>query len=198
MIVRHTLAISLGAAITLCLLFIMQALIARGDAGPTEASSLRIVDFVRVELPPEPIPPRRQPPEKPPEPTQPPAPMPSDSVSIADTRAPPDIFRPDMGHRFGDGSPVLNADSDVLPIARATPLYPTRAIQAGLEGWVLVEFTVTRGGTTREVIVIDSSNRLFESAAIDAAYRFRYRPRMIDGEAVEVSGVRNLFTFELE
>ncbi len=198
MIARHALAISLGATVTLCLLFIMQALIAHSDTNPTEASPTRVVDFVRVEPPVETIPPRRDRPEKPPEPTQPPQPTPSEPVSVVSTRVNSDITRPDMSHRFGEGMPVLMGDSDVLPVARATPLYPTRAIQAGLEGWVLVEFTVTRSGTTREVIVVDSSNRLFEPAAIEAAHRFRYRPRVIDGEPVEVSGVRNLFTFELD
>jgi protein TonB len=38
---------------------------------------------------------------------------------------------------------------------------------------------------------------IFNRAAIRAAERFKYRPRVIDGVAVEVPGVRNRFTFEI-
>ncbi|MCC5870388.1 MAG: energy transducer TonB, partial [Gammaproteobacteria bacterium] len=43
-----------------------------------------------------------------------------------------------------------------------------------------------------------SSNSIFESAAADAVMRFRYRPRVIDGEPVDVPGVRFRITFRLE
>ena len=47
-------------------------------------------------------------------------------------------------------------------------------------------------------IVTDSSNALFERYAIDAAYKFKYKPRVIDGDPVESRGVLNTFTFVLE
>ncbi len=48
------------------------------------------------------------------------------------------------------------------------------------------------------VIVADSSNALFERYAIEAAYKFKYKPRYIDGEPVESGGVLHKFTFVLE
>ena len=42
------------------------------------------------------------------------------------------------------------------------------------------------------------TSSLFEKASVDAALKFKYKPRVIDGQAVEVPGVRNKFTYELE
>ena len=36
-----------------------------------------------------------------------------------------------------------------------------------------------------------------DQAAMDAVLKFKYKPRVIDGEAVEVDGVRNRMTFEM-
>ncbi len=47
-------------------------------------------------------------------------------------------------------------------------------------------------------IVTDSSDALFERYAIDAAYKFKYKPRVIDGDPVESRGMLNKFTFVLE
>ncbi len=60
----------------------------------------------------------------------------------------------------------------------------------------LVPFTRVRPDVP--AIVTDSSNALFERYAIDAAYKFRYKPRVIDGDPVESRGMLNKFTFVLE
>jgi protein TonB len=90
------------------------------------------------------------------------------------------------------------SDGEYLPIVKVAPVYPSRALSRGLEGYVIVEFTVTRQGTVRDASVVESTSTLFERAAVDAALKFKYKPRVIDGEAVEVPGVRNKITFEIE
>jgi bla regulator protein blaR1 len=90
------------------------------------------------------------------------------------------------------------ADGEFLPIVRVAPIYPTQAAQQRLEGHVIVEFTVTENGTIADVTVVESSDSVFEQSAIDAALRFRYRPRVVNGEPVRVPGVRNMFTYQLE
>ena len=97
---------------------------------------------------------------------------------------------------IGDGS-VFIADGEYLPIVRVMPQFPARAAERGLEGYVIVEFSVTPMGSTVNVVVIESSNRLFERNAVRAAERFKYKPRIVDGEAVAVEGVRNRIEFEL-
>ena len=88
-------------------------------------------------------------------------------------------------------------DGEYLPIVKVAPVYPSRALSRGLEGYVIVEFTVTRTGTVTDVVVVESTSTLFERAASEAALKFKYKPRVIDGEAVEVPGVRNKITFEI-
>jgi DNA-binding PadR family transcriptional regulator len=52
-------------------------------------------------------------------------------------------------------------------------------------------------GAVKDVVVIESTDSLFEHAAIEAAYKFKYRPRIIRGESIEVPGVRNKITFDI-
>jgi len=47
------------------------------------------------------------------------------------------------------------------------------------------------------VTVVESSAPIFEEAAIEAAQKFKYKPRVVDGVAIEVSGVQNKITFKL-
>ena len=71
------------------------------------------------------------------------------------------------------------------------------ALARQLEGYVVVEYTVTSIGTVEDVVVVTSSNGSFERAAVEAAYQFKYKPRVIDGEAVDTPGVQNKFSFIL-
>ena len=77
-------------------------------------------------------------------------------------------------------------------------MYPTRALAKRLEGYVLVEFVVTQTGSVKDVVVLESTADLFERPAIEAALKFKYKPRIVDGVAVEVRGVRNRIVFEME
>lgn len=89
-------------------------------------------------------------------------------------------------------------DSPLVAMIYVQPTYPPDAAARGLEGYVVVEFTVLADGTTSDIVVIESSSRAFEHAAIKAAERFRYRPKTVDGQAQPVHGVRNRFRFEME
>jgi TonB family protein len=111
------------------------------------------------------------------------------------------------GYLSGGGDGVARAqdaeqgdaeNAEFLPIVRVAPIYPTQAAQQRLEGHVIVEFTVTETGTVADVTVVESSDSIFEQSAMDAALRFRYRPRIVNGEPVRVPGVRNMFTYRLE
>jgi protein TonB len=198
MIARYGVSVAIGVVVTFGLLFIMQALIASGRGALTDDSRHRIVDMVRVERE-NLIETKQQKPEKPPEPERQPD-MPNNRTT--------DNFNNSLAVSMS--SPTLNSgmqiagvgfgvsDGEYLPIVKVQPIYPARAAQRGLEGYVIVEFTVTRTGTVRDISVVESSSTLFDRAAMDAAAKFKYKPRVIDGEPVEVPGVRNKITFLLE
>jgi protein TonB len=199
MIARYAISIALGTAVTFALLFIMQLLIATGRAALTESSKFRIVDFVRVEEE-SVVETKKDKPEKPPEPEQPPPDMPQPDLDNFDTSATAiQIAAPNMSANVSVGGVGIGvSDGEYLPIVKVAPIYPRRAQSRGIEGYVIVEFTVTRTGTVKDVVVVESSNSIFERAASAAALKFKYKPRVIDGEAVEVPGVRNKITFQLE
>ena len=197
MIARYATSIGIGTAITFGLLFVMQLLIATGRGALTEGNTFRVTDFVRVERS-EIIETKQEKPEKPPEPETPPE-MPTPSAADSfDNSMSVSMTAPSMDAGMNVGGVGFGvSDGEYLPIVKVAPVYPSRALQRGLEGYVVVEFTVTRAGTVRDVIVVESSSSLFDRAASEAALKFKYKPRVIDGEAVEVPGVRNKITFEI-
>ncbi|MCB2091334.1 MAG: TonB family protein [Alphaproteobacteria bacterium] len=89
-------------------------------------------------------------------------------------------------------------DGEYLPIVRVNPQYPPRAAENGIEGYCTVEFTVTAQGTTSNVIAIESSHAMFERPAIKAAEKYKYKPRVVDGEPIPVTGVRVRIEFQLD
>jgi protein TonB len=90
------------------------------------------------------------------------------------------------------------AEGDYLPIVRVAPVYPSRALSRGLEGFVDMSFTVTATGSVINPIVLQSTSSMFERAATRAVVKFKYKPRVVDGIPVEVPGVKTRITFELQ
>ena len=92
----------------------------------------------------------------------------------------------------------FSSDGDLFPRAKVAPIYPLQALEAQIEGHVLVEFTVTKTGTVVHPLVIEAQPPgIFEAAAINAVRKFLYTPRVEEGIAVEVSGIRNKVSFKL-
>jgi len=90
-------------------------------------------------------------------------------------------------------------DTDVIPRVRVNPEYPPAAITRSVEGWVRVQFSVTSIGTVRDAVVVDSEpGTVFDEAALKAIARWRYSPRVVNGDAVERVGLQTVIRFELE
>ena len=114
----------------------------------------------------------------------------------------PSLGAPGGDHGGGGGTGDASgagSDTDTIPLVRVNPMYPPRAQARGIEGWVLVQFTVTKQGTTKDVVVIDADPKgYFERAAINAVKKYRYKPRIEDGIAVERTGVQLVISFAIE
>jgi len=202
-IFRVIVGIVLGLAITIALFWMMPYLIETTDRQLDKAGSTHLVDFVRLRRD-ESIHRRELKPTKPPPPQSPP-PLPSTPplesfnpnaavVAIAAAPAETDIEISGAGFSLGVGG------GDYLPIVKVAPVYPQRALLRGIEGYCVVQYTVTRQGTIRDPVVIEDqcTNSMFYRPSLDAALKFKYKPRVIDGQAVEVPGVRNKFTYVIE
>ena len=200
-LVRLLIGLVMAMAVTLSLFWLMQYLIETADRSLNEDSAGSLVDFVRVKRN-ENIERRQLKPKKPPPPEsappQPPTPQldnlnpNAEKIAISAVPVETDI-QMTGGFSLGVG------EGDYLPIVKVAPIYPNRALTRGIEGYCVVQYTVTRQGTTKNPVVIESqcTSTLFHRASVNAALKFKYKPRIMDGEAVEVPGVQNKFTYEI-
>ncbi|GLX79714.1 protein TonB [Thalassotalea insulae] len=199
---RYSIAFALAALVTLALLWSMQRLIAGGNDVMSEPPRGNVLDFIRLKQE-ENIVKKERKPQKPPKPKEPPPQMqtPQMQQSNPNTNAISTSFTADVQADTGlaGGLSLDSADGDYLPIVKVAPIYPRRAQSRGIEGYVIVEFIVTKNGSVRDPIVIEAKPEgLFDRAAIDAALKFKYKPRVVDGNATEVAGVQNKISFEID
>jgi periplasmic protein TonB len=95
--------------------------------------------------------------------------------------------------------PEASSDSDYIPVLKVAPIYPQRAANRNIEGYVVVEYTISNSGQVINVKVVEAKPKgVFDKSAIEAAKRFKYKPRKVEGKNVAVKGVKNKFTFVLE
>jgi protein TonB len=199
--VRYLVGLIVGATVSVSLLWVMQYLINTGENVITNAKKRHFMDFVRVERD-QSVDRKQRTPKKPPKPEEAPPDVPQPQQDQVSPNAESVYVAPvgiegggmDIGSAFG----LEASDGEYLPIVKVAPVYPRRAQSRGVEGYCTVEYTVTKNGTTMNPQVVDCSSSLFERASIEAALKFKYKPRVVDGEAIEVAGVQNKFTYELE
>ena len=86
------------------------------------------------------------------------------------------------------------------PIKKRSPIYPRKALIDGIEGVVVLELTINNKGKTEDIIVLESSDDLFNNAAIKAASKFTYEPsiNINTGLAISTPGVKHAISFRLE
>lgn len=198
MVVRYAIGLALGAVITFALFYLMQWLILTDQISINDDDSGRILDFVRVEEEQE-LQTRDRKPKPPPPPDEPPPDMPDPTFDSNVESVGVDIGSASMDANLdiqaGGG---FSADGEYLPIVKVAPVYPRRALTRGIEGYVLLEFTVNSTGAVENPVVVESDPPgIFDRAAMQAALKFKYKPKVVNGEPIAVAGVRNRITFEL-
>jgi protein TonB len=196
---RHLTAALLAICVTFGLFYLMQALILGKDLKLGEAGGT-MIDFVRLKKDSELETKKRKMPDKK-EPDEPPPPP---DLSMAKSNKPSQdmgdmAFAIDVDVDVGGTSIAIAAsDSDVVPIVRVTPQYPLRASERGIEGWVEVEFTISKLGTVKNPMVMNSHpSSIFDRSALKAIRKWKYNPKIEDGEPVERSGVKVRLKFDL-
>lgn len=198
--IRWLISLCLAVVVTLGLFYFMQALISSGSELETQNNVVRIVDATMPEIVMEVI----QEVERP------------EQIEMVDDQPPPPDNRSvDMDPTAGlaisrdagstdieiniDSAGLGISDGEMLPLVNIQPQYPTRAAQRGIEGWCQVSFTVTAEGGVRDVVVVDAEPQgMFDRSSIRAAERFRFQPRVVNGEAVDVPNVQYVFRYQLE
>lgn len=198
-IVRYGIGTGLGAVVTFGLFMLMNMLILMDEKPLDDSGNTKIADIFMPEVE---ITAQRkeEKPEKPEDPEEPPPDLPEPVVDNFEVSADAvNMAVPvsaDINISAGGG--LGASDGEYLPIVKVAPIYPRRAASRGLEGYCIVEYVVTKNGSIRDPVVVDCPNKVFASASVKAALKFKYKPRVVDGEPIEVAGVQNKFTFTLE
>jgi len=199
MIERYSVGLCAGAIVTIGLLWVMQAVISTDKNPLNEDVKYRNLEFVKLLDDVEPVREDLRL-EKPPDIDEMPPDLPEPDLSLDDGGSigiPIDVVS-DIGPVEADPG-GYTSDGEYEPIFKVQPIYPRRALQLELEGWVVVEFDVTETGNVENVVVVDAEPKgVFDSAARKAAEKFRYRPKVVNEKPIRVTGVRNRIIFELE
>ncbi len=75
---------------------------------------------------------------------------------------------------------------ETVPLVQVPPSYPRRAERLQIEGFVMIEFTITPDGSVIEPVVIESEPpNVFDKAALQAIIQWKFEPRMENGQAVK-------------
>ncbi|MBA6292015.1 energy transducer TonB [Colwellia sp. MB3u-70] len=199
---RYGIALLLAVVMTFLLLWSMQALIVGGNKAMTEAPRGNVLDFIRLKKDEQVLKKERKP-QKPAKPKEPPPPMvaPQMQQNNPNSETLSTSFAADIQIDAGlsGGLSLDSGDGDYLPIVKVAPIYPRRAQARGIAGYVIVEFTVTKNGSVKDPVVVEANpESLFDRAAMDAVLKFKYKPRVVDGEAMAVAGVQNKITFQID
>lgn len=213
MFIRLGLSTIVGVVVTLGLFYLMQYLIQGADSALTDDKIGNLVDFVRVKQDQQ-VETKQRKPKKPPPPDEPPPDVPPQNFNVAVDSAGFNMSNVDLSVSVDVGGGGFGiSDGEYLPIVKVQPQYPRRALSRGLAGYVIVEFTVSAQGTVKDPFVVENCghipnarspvdcvgkpNSVFDSAAVKAALKFKYKPKVIDGNPVETGGVQNKIVFEL-
>jgi protein TonB len=200
---RYAIAAVSAAFITLGIFYVMQFLVLVANQELDDPARGRVIDFVRLKKDSELELRKRRLPEK----LKPEEPPPPPEIDLS--RAPrPNQQGVDGGIPIASmsvdisGGPDLAAaasSAEAVPIVRVSPMYPERARARGIEGWVLISFTISGTGAVKDAVVVDSDpKRIFDRAALKAVRKFKYRPRVVDGTPMEQPGQSIVISFDLD
>ncbi len=197
-LVRYAFAAFAALLCAVGLFWMMQMLITPAEEVVLNASVSRSIDFVRVkrqEAEPEMkkrLPPEPQPKPQPPTQTQKIA---TQSQTPAQS-APISAMVPDLPTQgaFAKGAALsmnmMQGDSELTPLVRIDPQYPPRARRLGIEGVIKAQILVDTEGKPKSIEIIESDPPgEFDSSVSRALMRWKFRPKIEGGVAMEYSGV---------
>ena len=194
---------------TFFLFVLMVTLISLGDSGLKDDKSVKLADIV---MPEREIDTFMEQVDKPDEPEEQPEDIAQPEVDLQPT-AGIDVSIPKPKANFKAGAGSFFRDGEYIPLFKIQPQYPRRAQERGTMGFSIVAFTITETGTIEDVVPVEgycsSKNpndpeaqlrpcTIFNSASSRAALKLKYKPKIVDGNAVRVEGVQHKFTFIME
>lgn len=189
---------ALGILVTLSLVILMYKLIDSGVKELDEKEGIKIPDFLHVERETT-TNAKKTEVKKPDDPEPPPPDIPQDQIDIEVPDSAVNISAPVVAVNPNAGLGNFARDSDFIPVYIPQPQYPRRAQTRGKEGYAVVEVIITTTGGVRDPKMIEEfpEGWGFGRAALKAADKLKYNPRVVDGVGQEVPGVLYKFSFQM-
>lgn len=132
-------------------------------------------------------------------------PMPKPTKTVTETTNSDSIMAPDGSNLLLKPSIQLpnllasNKNIGALPVVRVPPKYPKKAAMQGIEGWVKLSFSIDQLGAVTDVAVLESNPaRIFNRAATAALKKWKYKPQLVEGEAMKQTGQVIVLEFNLD
>jgi protein TonB len=94
---------------------------------------------------------------------------------------PPALVKPSPPQKLRVSSGVAAG----MLVRQVKPQYPQIAVQARIQGTVVLQAVIAKDGTVRDLRLV-SGHPMLVPAAIEAVKLWRYRPYLLNGEPVEV------------
>jgi periplasmic protein TonB len=199
-------AVIFGAITTFGLFSLMNSLINNEMKEPDQSKAIKIPD---MRMPDTKIENRFEEakPEKPQEPEAPPPELPEPEFATPDAgvggiNMQVSIVKPSFS---GPQGISLN-EGNYMPIVTVAHEYPSSALSRGMEGSCTVEFTVTETGATKDIVPVPElcTNKkdgqpttVWNRASVKAVSKFKFKPKVVEGKAIEVPGVRYKLTYQM-
>ncbi|PCI48526.1 MAG: energy transducer TonB [Oceanospirillales bacterium] len=197
---RIPLALLAGALVVAGLFWLMSRMVLAPEQTYERADNSAQINFIRQqndsqtrtrqrELPP---PPADAPPPRPP-------------LATAQTLTPPTqalVNMPQITPSFVVGVGSIGdasiagfgiGDSDAMPLVRMPATYPAKAKMRGIEGYVTARLSIGVDGSVTQIEVVKAEPAgIFEREAIRAMYRYKFKPKVVDGVAVEQQATQTI------
>tara|TARA_B100000963_G_C22625081_1_gene671938 strand:+ start:1102 stop:1728 length:627 start_codon:yes stop_codon:yes gene_type:complete len=182
--------------ISYSIFLVIQSLITQGDGIDKRSESFGSVDFIRIKQDDSLQERQRTIPDKPPTPKRPPTPKLEIDVSKPPPMANLDFDVPDFslptdfsGAFLGEMASAGLGTSQLIPIVKVAPRCPREAQMKGINGSVLMVLNVKDNGRVDKISIKQAKPaKMFESEAIKAVRRWQFKPKTIDGVAVDQKG----------
>jgi protein TonB len=191
-IIRFIIALS----VTFAIFFIIQALISQASELNKSNKAPNFIEFIRIKQDDSLQERKRTIPDKPPTPKRPPQPQVELDVSKPPPTANLDFDMPDFslptdfsGAFMGNLESMGTGTSQLIPIVKVAPRCPREAQISGIDGSVTLILNVNANGRVSTIQVKSAKpTRVFNSEAIKAVKRWQFKPKTIDGIAVDQKG----------
>ena len=92
----------------------------------------------------------------------------------------------------------LDCGDNWQPTKSRAPVYPKRAMQMAIEGFIEMSFTITADGQVEDVGVVESSKKVFIRSATRAVNSMEFRPCIQNGQPTRLTNVSVIYNFNLK